>query len=385
MRQIVFKVGFLAIAAALIALVVADYLAYPWTNWSGAAREGPRGATLVVNNRTNALLYAVRVEPQGPEDGPVSADPGEQVDFVYRIENRTDAAVDGLKVEPPSCCFQIVRDLPASLPAGGAAEFGFRVRSPVVGTVSKHVPIFTSVPGAPAAVVLRASMHANAKAPRLLEVPEYVKLSAIRGDPLQAIVRIGSVELSGSSFVTGLVVAGDLAGAVVVEEPDVSEQVLLEGRALLRSYSFKLSVAQTDAIPRMAGGYITVRTRSVDGRDDRLVPLYATVLDDATVVPEEVVFDGLSPSSSETKRVIVVNRRPQEGDVVEIKRFDDTLLAVRQIGAATSGRAVFEVQAASVAASPAAAESRVVFAVGPKEIWLMVRFARATPSEGPAP
>jgi hypothetical protein len=385
MRQIVFKVGFVAIPAALIAFVVADYLAHPGPSWVGGS-GGPSGPDPVLHNRTNAVLNAVRIKPEGAQDDPVAADPGEQVDFVYRLENRTERAVEGLKVEQPSCCFQIVRDLPVRLPAGGAAEFGFRVRSPIAGMSEKRVPVFTSVRGAPAAVVLRVAVRANAKAPRLIDVPEDVRLSAIRGDPIEAIVKIRTVEARNATpFVSGLEVQGELADAVGIGKPEQTGENTIENLAVLVCYSFKLSVGETQSLPRTASGYLKVRTTSLDGQDDRLIPLYATLLDPVTVVPEEVVLAGPSPSSSETKRVIVVNRRPEQDDVIEVKSFDDTVLEVRPVGAAASDRATFEVGPASGARTIAARESLVVFKVGTKEVSLTVRFAAPAPSEGPAP
>jgi hypothetical protein len=109
MRQIIFKMGFVAIAWALIAFVVAVYFVQSGPNWMGRRGDGPPGPDPLLDNRTNAVLNAVRLKPQGSEDHPVTAEPGEQVDFIYRIENTADVAVEGLSVDPPSCCVQIVR------------------------------------------------------------------------------------------------------------------------------------------------------------------------------------------------------------------------------------------------------------------------------------
>lgn len=383
MKRSVFKVGFVIIAVALIAFVVAAYFVQSGPNWIGRSGDGLPGPDSVLDNRTNAVLNAVRLKPQGAEDDPVTADPLGQVDFVYRIENRGDAAVEGLSVDPPSCCAQVVRGLPARLPAGGTTEFGFRMRSPLAGTLEKRISIFT---GAQTAVELRVAVRANAKVPRLLEVPANVRLSAIRGDSLETIVQIHTVELlGGRPFVTGLEVQGELAEVLSVGPPEQTQQQSPENFAAPLCYSFKLSADESQSLPRTAGGYIKVRTSSVDGQDDRLIPLYVAVLDTVTVVPEQVVFDRASPLSSKTKRVIVINRRPEQGGVIRVDDFDATLLDVRPIGAAAGNLASFDVGPAGDLGTITASESRVVFKVGRNRVSLTVRFAGVASSEGPAP
>lgn len=313
-----------------------------------AAVPGPVSETTT----GGSLLQALRIAPD-PQAGEVlQVKLYAPVEFIYELRNTGAAPLHGLSTKMCGC--QVTQRPAQKLAPGGTTRLGLKIKASSYGRFETAVPIVADGYEEPL-IVLRLAVQVPVDPPVLRQLPGPAQLTFIRGNEDRRILRVQTIERSGTQpWIEGAEISPSGFVAAVVEP--VQERAYLDPGLCIRTYPISVVPMELPADRQ----HVMLRLKaSSDAEAPDPIPLELRVDDRLVVVPNPirlVFFQGHDPPKA---CIIAVDR--QGSAVIEVVEHDHRLVDVRRVSDDNPRRVVFEIEPKVSPEQPV--ETTVVFEV----------------------
>lgn len=179
------------------AIVIAPLLAL------GSVILVQRGRETKDAESAHPMLGVNRVNPPGELGEETECSSFAPVDFQYRIVNRSQQPISGLKFGT-SCACEVLENPPAELLPGASALVGIRLRAPYAGRLHRKIPITIDGSSEPL-LMLEVALRVKFEPPSLIPPPQELTLSFVKGDGSSRELVLETIEhKQGEPWLTGL-------------------------------------------------------------------------------------------------------------------------------------------------------------------------------------
>jgi hypothetical protein len=327
------------VAVAVIGFALAERAGWPRFGIAG------RGAA------TKQVIAATPLFPPVDAIGPIPCEAGSTVEVVYRLVNRSEQPISGLRPGTMCACEAAGAPSSAILP-GESTVISLKVRAPRVGTIHRQIPIIADAFADPVAVIA-IQLRVDSQVPRLLPPAEEMSVTFVFTDPRPQELVVESIEANGSApWILGVRFDPELA---VESQPlNVEEFVEPDPAFLRRQYS--IPVLNRSLAP---GHYVTSGTlRVAASPTPTSLPIRILVLDSIAIVPNPLVLTRDEASQRLPRRVCVLSRLDANLSSV-VAKYDDRLVDVVRAGPTDGTTAAFDI--VTLAGSANRLETKVAF------------------------
>lgn len=359
MRRRAFPLGIIATVAVLLLFLM-------------VGKRMPRAGSNNFSTRSLAhpRVEIVRVKPPVEKTDVVECASLAFAEFTYRVSNRADAPIKGLRVGTTCACEAIGTSPTRILPAGSAL-ISFRVRAPRVGRLERKIPLLVDGASQPIAM-LDGSVRVKFDPPALIPPPNGLSLTFIDGKTSKRELAFDAIEAKrADNWICGVELEPpgsiDVRPFVVENLPEVDPDLIR------RRYRFSL-VNRALSVGRCT---VTATIKTRDGSPAVESPLVIgiDVTDSVALVPNPLIIKFRQGETVSPRRVCVVNRTGGAAAAAPIE-YDDELLHVDAAAQQTGSVAAFDVVPLKMPES--ALETQVVFRIGDTQTRVLaVRFEPA--------